>query len=312
VHVHTFDLHVYRMDGKKVGVDFKPAKLVKPSEIRELHAVLARRISPRTADELLVLTPAMYTRADVYNAELMHTLTRQEFQDDDETVLRLVRRMKDPAPIADLVARSKLAGYGFNSVVRAIAEGHLRMTERRRIEYGAVVARCGRPERSMVKVRHIPGPVDGAFGQPERMRFDDDDRIVIDEIDWRRHLTNDDGHILQAAHDAKIKREITHARMKIEAGKSGFRHDRHWYATGAMTARLRADVAEMNDLPFAERQMIMWKEDFLSSSSGSNSDIRRRSPAARRSRRSWAASNRIIVLRHGKLKNKGKRNTLDG
>jgi len=140
VHVHTFDLHVYRMDGKKVGVDFKPAKLVKPSEIRELHAVLARRISPRTADELLVLTPAMYTRADVYNAELMHTLTRQEFQDDDETVLRLVRRMKDPAPIADLVARSKLAGYGFNSVVRAIAEGHLRMTERRRIEYGAVVA----------------------------------------------------------------------------------------------------------------------------------------------------------------------------
>ena len=43
-------------------------------------------------------------------------------------------------PIADLVARSKLAGYGFNSVVRAIAEGHLRMTERRRIEYGAVVA----------------------------------------------------------------------------------------------------------------------------------------------------------------------------
>lgn len=140
VHVHTFDLQVFRIDGAKVAVDFKPAKLVKPSKLRELHAVIARQISPRTADELLVLTPAMYTAADIYNAELMHTLTRQEFPEDDETVLRLVRRMKGPAPIADLVARSKLAGYGFNSVVRAIAEGHLRMTERRRIEHGAVVA----------------------------------------------------------------------------------------------------------------------------------------------------------------------------
>ena len=159
----------------------------------------------------------------------------------------------------------------------------------------------------MVKVRHIPGPVDGAFGQPERMRFDDDDRIVIDEIDWRRHLTNDDGHILQAAHDAKIKREITHARMKIEAGKSGFRHDRHWYATGAMTARLRADVAEMNDLPFAERQMIMWKEDFLLEFE--RLELRYPKTVTRGAplEKVLGRINRIIVLRHGKLKNKGKR-----
>jgi putative transposase len=116
----------------------------------------------------------------------------------------------------------------------------------------------------MVKVRHIPKPIHGAIGQPERMHFEDDDRIVLaDGIDWRRHLTNDDGHIFQAGHDAKIKRSLTHAKMRIEAGKPGFRHDAHWYATAGMTARLRADVSDMSDLPFEERQLIMWKEEFI-------------------------------------------------
>lgn len=140
VHEHTFDLHVFRTDGSKAAIDVKPAAKVKSSGIRQLHTLLAGQLSPRTADELVVMTEKMYTRADLYNAELMHSLRRQHFPDDDETILRLVRRMKGPSPIADLLKRSKLAGYGFNAVVRAIADGHLRMIERRRIEYPAIVA----------------------------------------------------------------------------------------------------------------------------------------------------------------------------
>jgi putative transposase len=115
----------------------------------------------------------------------------------------------------------------------------------------------------MVKVRHIPDPVRGAFGQPERIRYGDDDRIVFDEIDWRRHLTNDDGHIFQAAHDKKIKCSFTHPQMKIRAGKGDYQHDRDWYSTVAMRVRLKVEVADMNQLPFEERQKIMWKEDFI-------------------------------------------------
>ncbi|MCK1365174.1 hypothetical protein [Bradyrhizobium sp. 62] len=116
----------------------------------------------------------------------------------------------------------------------------------------------------MVKVRNIPGPIHGALGQPERMRFGDDDRIILaDDIDYRPFFTNDDGHILQAKHDLKIKREISHAEMRVEASKASFRHDRHYYATGAMKARLRAGVADLKELPFEERQSIMWKEDLI-------------------------------------------------
>jgi putative transposase len=118
----------------------------------------------------------------------------------------------------------------------------------------------------MVAIRNVPSPTINAFGQPERIRFEQDDRIVLDgpdDADWRPLQTNEDGHILQASHDKNIKRALTHEQMRIEATKPGFRHDRHWYSTKAMTARLRADVSEMKELPFEERQKITWKESFV-------------------------------------------------
>ncbi|MEY9465525.1 hypothetical protein ABH973_005938 [Bradyrhizobium ottawaense] len=139
VRVHTFDLTVFRTDGTKVAVDFKPAALVKRSGVRELHALISPQMSPRTADELLVMTERMYTRDDVFNATLMHTCARQADPRDDATIIKLVARMKGPAPIADLVKKSKLKSYGFGAVVRAISAGHLRTVEHCRIDYPVLV-----------------------------------------------------------------------------------------------------------------------------------------------------------------------------
>jgi hypothetical protein len=138
--VHTFDLLVYRTGGTKAAIDFKPARLVERSGIRRMHDLIARQITARTADQLLVVTEKHHSRDDRFNATLMHTMARQEFPEDDETILSLIRRLKQPAPIADLVERSGLHGYGFNAVVRAIADGRLRLTERCRIDYPAIVA----------------------------------------------------------------------------------------------------------------------------------------------------------------------------
>jgi hypothetical protein len=137
---HVFDLQVFRIGGSIVATDVTPAALVETRGIRELHALIAPQISRRVATSLLVFTERMYTRVDLYNAELMHAVGRQHFPEDDEAILTLVGRMKGPAPIADLVSKSRLNGYGFNAIVRAIATGHLTMTERRRIDYDAVVA----------------------------------------------------------------------------------------------------------------------------------------------------------------------------
>jgi hypothetical protein len=137
---HVFDLKVFRRDGSVVAVDVKPFAKVKSSGIREMHSLIARQISPKLVNRLLVFTERMYTPGDFYNAELLLGVVRQHCPEDDEAILKLVARMKGPTTIADLVAKSRLKGYGFNAIVRAIAAGRLVMTERRRIDYGAVVA----------------------------------------------------------------------------------------------------------------------------------------------------------------------------
>ena len=141
VREHVFDLTIFRDDDKKIAVDFKPAGLVASSGIRELHTLLAGQLPPLVADELLIVTEQSYTRTDLFNAKLKHAAARQDYPADDAAILRLVARMKSPAPIADLVKKSKLAGYGFNAVVRALSAGHLRLAdENAKIEYPAVVA----------------------------------------------------------------------------------------------------------------------------------------------------------------------------
>jgi hypothetical protein len=137
---HFFDLKVFKTCGTTVAIDFKPSKLVEKSGIREQHRLMAPQMSRRDADEILIMTERMYSRIDYFNANLMHAMARQDYPDDDETVRRLVAHMKAPAPIADIVKKSRLAAYGFGAVVRAISGGSLRMLEVRRIDYDADVA----------------------------------------------------------------------------------------------------------------------------------------------------------------------------
>jgi hypothetical protein len=96
-------------------------------------------MSPKIAGELLIVTEKKFSRADLYNAELIHSVFRTPFPEDDKVILALIRKMKGPAPIADLVAKSGLQGYGFNAVVRAIAAGHLALTQQTMIVHGALV-----------------------------------------------------------------------------------------------------------------------------------------------------------------------------
>jgi putative transposase len=117
----------------------------------------------------------------------------------------------------------------------------------------------------VAKIRNYPLPIPGALGQPVRMRFESDDRIILPgkDCDWRPSKTTDAGHVLQAAHDPVVTCAISHADMAVQAGKAGFRHDRHWYSTTAMVVRLRADVSDILELSYEERQRIMWKESFI-------------------------------------------------
>jgi hypothetical protein len=77
------------------------------------------------------VTEKRLSRADRYNYELYYAVHREEWPEDDAVVASLIKKLKGPAPIEKIVEKSKLDGYGFNAVVRAIAAGRLDLVKPR-------------------------------------------------------------------------------------------------------------------------------------------------------------------------------------
>lgn len=137
---HTFDWRVVKKDGSKVLIAVKPAALVQKSGILRIVDLVASQISRNQADFVTVVTEHDLTAIDLYNAEAMHHASRDPAPADDAVIARLSKNLRRPTSIADLVDRAKIGGYGFDAVVRAIADGRLQLTEYRKIDYDAVVA----------------------------------------------------------------------------------------------------------------------------------------------------------------------------
>jgi hypothetical protein len=164
VHEHAFDMLVTTRAHKKIAIDVKPAAKVKSSGIRQLHRLIAPQMAG-IADKLVVMTEKKFTAAAFHNAELFHAVTRQHYPEDDKRMLRLVRGMKAPARIEQLVSASGLDGYGFNAVVRLIASGELRLMAKNALidddtlVVAARTTRCGRRWFWSAKSRNrMPAP----------------------------------------------------------------------------------------------------------------------------------------------------------
>ncbi|WP_339039249.1 hypothetical protein WHZ78_15585 [Bradyrhizobium symbiodeficiens] len=163
----------------------------------------------------------------------------------------------------------------------------------------------------MAKVlRDVPAPIIGAYGQPDRIRYESDDRIILPglDCDWRCEHTNDDGHVFVAEHDSNFRRSYSHDQMKLEAGKPGYRHDRHWYSPRQTRVRLRAGVSMMSDLPYDVRAKLIWKKDLIEEFE----NLRKYAPKTvtlgdEPLKRAILLADQKVRLRYSKLDNNGKR-----
>jgi hypothetical protein len=142
---HTFDWLV--VNGCRQLVAVKPAALVEKSGILRIRELVAAQISRSVADEIVLFTEEKLTAVDLFNAGLMHHVMKEAktFPDDDAVVTKLAKRLRRPATIASLVERSKLDGWGFKAIVRAIVDGRLRLVEYDKIDYVTAVV-GGRPK----------------------------------------------------------------------------------------------------------------------------------------------------------------------
>jgi hypothetical protein len=134
-HRHTFDWLVTRGSGTKVAIAVKPKKRVESSGIQRVLALCAEQISSSFADELLLVTEKHITKAEKFNADLIHHVQRMTYPDDDAVIDALIGDLKGIVTIGSLVAASELKGWGFGAAVRAIADRRLVLISPGRIDY---------------------------------------------------------------------------------------------------------------------------------------------------------------------------------
>jgi hypothetical protein len=138
---HTFDFRFITTDVGRILTAVKPSALVEKSGIRRIVELVAEQVSPTVADEVSLFTEKMLTETDLFNAEVVNLATRDEWPEDDAAVAKVIAKLKKETTIGDLVDRSRLGGYGYDAVVRAIDARKLSLVEYGPLDFDAIVAK---------------------------------------------------------------------------------------------------------------------------------------------------------------------------
>lgn len=137
---HTFDFK-FTTTARRVLTAVKPSAMVAKTGVGRIVELVAEQVSPAIADEVSLFTEELLTETDLFNAEVVNLATRDQWPDDDAVLAKVVAKLKKETTIGDLVDRSRLGGYGFDAVVRAIDARKLSLVEYGPLDFDAIVAR---------------------------------------------------------------------------------------------------------------------------------------------------------------------------
>ncbi len=145
---HTFDFQLKLTAGSTGLIAVKPAALVDKTGIGRTVELIAEQVPPSRADWVLLFTDLDLSPIDLFNAQVIHHARRDPWPEDDAALAKLLRGLRGEITIGDLASKSGLAGYGFDAVVRAIADGKLRLLEYGMLDDHRVVAAPSRNRKS--------------------------------------------------------------------------------------------------------------------------------------------------------------------
>jgi hypothetical protein len=128
-HRHTFDFLLKMKNGTRGFVAVKPFGRVEQTGVGRVVELTAEQISPSLADWTLLFTEQDLSPIDLFNARAIHHARRDPWPEDDAAVAKVLARLKGEITIGELAAKSRLGGYGFDAVVRAIADGKIKLAE---------------------------------------------------------------------------------------------------------------------------------------------------------------------------------------
>jgi len=138
---HTFDFRFTTTAVGRVLMAVKPSALVAESGVDRIVELTREQVSPSVADGVGLFTEELLSVVDLFNAEAVDLATRDSWPDDDASLEKILRKLKGEITIGELAEKSKLGGYGFDAVVRAIDARKLHLVEYGQLDFDAVVVR---------------------------------------------------------------------------------------------------------------------------------------------------------------------------
>ncbi|UGV26996.1 hypothetical protein E0H22_15645 [Rhodopseudomonas boonkerdii] len=128
-HRHTFDCLAIGTDGLRTAGAIKHSKRAAKSGIYETVRSIAAQIDRSIADRVVVMTELDFSSAERANAELVHEVRRHPVPAHDALVRGVVAEIIGSVTVRTIADASGLpAADGFRAVVRALADGVLRLS----------------------------------------------------------------------------------------------------------------------------------------------------------------------------------------
>jgi hypothetical protein len=139
---HIFDFRFTTSDGKRALVAVKPSALVAISGIDRILELIAEQNSPAMADYVMHFTEKKLSQVDLFNVQVVNMAARDHCPKNDATLAKVIRKMNCQASVGELVERSRLGGYGYDAVVRALFAGRLRLVEYCKLDFDTLLTRA--------------------------------------------------------------------------------------------------------------------------------------------------------------------------
>ncbi|MEP1539087.1 MAG: hypothetical protein ABJQ34_18660 [Paracoccaceae bacterium] len=125
-HEHTFDYRVTLADGLRYAVAIKPIHHVEKYDFDLKLGYFRAALPDSFAAEVILMSEAVFTRAQALNAQRYHEFTKKPDKDADDHIVRVAHEQREPMVLEELIGISGLGGRGFRAGFRAIIEGKLK------------------------------------------------------------------------------------------------------------------------------------------------------------------------------------------
>ncbi|WP_289014303.1 hypothetical protein [uncultured Methylobacterium sp.] len=139
-HRHTFDFLAVLRSGERVAVACKASMRAELKDLAGFYRSIAHQIPRSFATRIVIFTELSFSKADIYNAGLLHDCRRDPVGEADAAVAACAGGLYGRTTLGAIVEATGLGGDGFRAAIRALGDRTLVPVQAGRWDYETRVA----------------------------------------------------------------------------------------------------------------------------------------------------------------------------